>query len=129
VRWNGADRITTLIHNSELSATIPAGDLVAAGPASVTVFTPPPDGDGESLLATFQVYSSYPVPALTRIDPDLVLRSENTGLFTVTGTDFVSGSVARWNGTDQTTKVESSTRLTFPLSGSSCGRSCGRYGL
>ena len=42
VRWNGADRTTTVVSATQLTAAIPAGDLVAGGAAQVTVFNPSP---------------------------------------------------------------------------------------
>lgn len=38
VRWNGTDRATTFVSSTELSAAIPAADIVAGGTATVTVF-------------------------------------------------------------------------------------------
>jgi len=53
VRWNGADRPTTLVCPTRLSATIPASDLSAAGTANVTVFNPAPAGGTSSGLTFF----------------------------------------------------------------------------
>ncbi len=53
VRWNGADRPTTLLCPTRLSATIPASDLSTAGTAMVTVFNPAPGGGTSSGLAFF----------------------------------------------------------------------------
>ena len=44
VRWNGAERPTTFVSSTKLSAAIPAGDIAIAGTAQVTVFTPTPAG-------------------------------------------------------------------------------------
>ena len=44
MRWNGADRATTYVSPTQLTAVIPATDLVMAGTAQVTVFNPPPGG-------------------------------------------------------------------------------------
>jgi hypothetical protein len=44
LRWNGADRATTFINARELRAQIPASDLLAAGAAHVSVFSPGPGG-------------------------------------------------------------------------------------
>ncbi len=52
VRWNGADRPTTLVCPTRLSATIPAADLTSSGTAAVTVFNPAPGG-GTSPDLTF----------------------------------------------------------------------------
>src|ERR1043166_1421528 len=40
VLWNGATRATTFVSSSRLTAAIPAGDVAAAGSASVTVRNP-----------------------------------------------------------------------------------------
>jgi hypothetical protein len=40
VRWNGADRVTTFVSNTQLTAAILAADIASAGTASVTVFNP-----------------------------------------------------------------------------------------
>jgi len=44
VRWNGADRATTYVSPTQLTAVIPATDVATAGSARVTVFNPPPGG-------------------------------------------------------------------------------------
>ena len=44
VRWNGADRTTTFVSATQLTAAIPASDIAAAGTAQVTVFDPTPGG-------------------------------------------------------------------------------------
>jgi hypothetical protein len=50
VRWNGSDLATTYVSDTQLTASIPATDIQAAGTAQVTVFTP---GAGESNAQTF----------------------------------------------------------------------------
>ncbi len=61
VRWNGADRATTFIGASRLTAAISAADVAALGTAQVTVFTPAPGG-GTSAALTFTI---APPPELT----------------------------------------------------------------
>ncbi len=67
VRWNGADRTTTVGSATQLSATIPAADLASAGTASVTVFNPTPGG-GTSGAVTFTITSpcSYAIAPTTQ---------------------------------------------------------------
>ena len=57
VRWNGADRSTTYVNSTQLTAAITAADIATAGTASVTVFNPAPGG-GTSNAQTFTVASS-----------------------------------------------------------------------
>ena len=54
-RWNGADRPTTFVSNTSLTATISASDLTNEGIAAVSVFNPAPGG-GVSNVSEFFVY-------------------------------------------------------------------------
>lgn len=56
VRWNGADRTTNYVSATQLTASITAADIAAAGTASVNVFTPAPGG-GLSNVANVTVLS------------------------------------------------------------------------
>jgi 6-phosphogluconolactonase len=70
VRWNGADRPTTLNPNSEneiLLAQISASDIAAAGTATVTVFNSA--GGGTSNSATFTVTTGVVNPQSIAADP------------------------------------------------------------
>jgi hypothetical protein len=78
VRWKGADRTTTYVNSTKLTAAILASDIAAAGTASVTVFNLAPGG-GLSNAVSFlvgtskKVYlplvvKSLPAPVLNAID-------------------------------------------------------------
>jgi uncharacterized protein (TIGR03437 family) len=56
-RWNGANRTTNFVSNTQLSAQIPASDLMTLGPATITVFNPAPGG-GASNALSFNVTAS-----------------------------------------------------------------------
>ncbi len=71
VRWNGADRPTTLDSNSLgsiLTAQISASDIAAAGTAAVTVFNPAPGG-GSSNSSTFTITPGGVDPKSIVVDP------------------------------------------------------------
>jgi hypothetical protein len=51
VRWKGADRPTTFVSNTTLTAAIPAGDVATIGTAPVTVFNPTPGGGSSAGLS------------------------------------------------------------------------------
>ncbi|MGH9853221.1 MAG: BACON domain-containing protein, partial [Blastocatellia bacterium] len=57
VRWNGANRTTNFVSNTQLSTQIPASDLMTLGPATITVFNPAPGG-GASNALSFNVTAS-----------------------------------------------------------------------
>ena len=50
VRWNGANRPTTVLRTTLLQATILATDILTPGTAQVTVFSPAPDGGTSTAL-------------------------------------------------------------------------------
>ena len=54
VQWHGADRTTTFVSFTRLTAAIPASDIAASGTTAVTVFNPTPGG-GTSSGTTFTV--------------------------------------------------------------------------
>jgi hypothetical protein len=58
VRWNGADRPTTFVSANQLQAQIPATDILSAGTAQVTVFTPTPGG-GTSSARTVNINETF----------------------------------------------------------------------
>jgi hypothetical protein len=62
VNWNGAVLATTFVSGSQLTATVPAGDIATAGTASVTVVNPAPGG-GASNVQYLSVTKATAPPA------------------------------------------------------------------
>jgi hypothetical protein len=70
VDWNGAARATSFVSSSQLTASILAADIAAAGTASVTVVNPAPGGGASNVVffpvaaprtaAAFSTLSTYP---------------------------------------------------------------------
>ena len=112
VRWNGSDRVTTYVNDTQLSASIPAADIATAGSASVTVFNPAPGG-GTSNAATFSI--NHPAPTITSLNPASAIAGGSAFALTVNGTNFVSGSVVRWNGSDRVTTYVNDTQLSASI--------------
>jgi hypothetical protein len=112
VRWNGNPRPTTFVSSTQLTAAIPASDVATAGTANVTVFNPVPGG-GESGAVTFTI--NNPAPTISSISPATAVAGSGNFTLTITGTNFVNGSVVRWNGSDRTTTFVSSTQLTAAI--------------
>lgn len=82
----------------------------------VTSFDLP--GGGALKLNIGQPVVSNPVSVITTLSPSQVL-SGNPGLtLTVNGSNFISGSVVRWNGSDRVTTFVSSTQLTAAITAS-----------
>ncbi|MFN0108752.1 MAG: IPT/TIG domain-containing protein [Blastocatellia bacterium] len=110
VRWGGANRSTTFISNAQLTAAIPASDLISAGSISVTVFNPAPAG-GASNALMFTVSLPNPVPAITSLTPNTAVEGSAAFTLTVNGSGFVNSSVVRWDGQNRQTEFVSATQL------------------
>ena len=115
VRWNGSDRTTTFVSSTQLTASITASDIATAGTATVTVFNPTPGG-GTSGGLSFSI--NNPVPSATSLSPSSATAGGAAFTLTVSGSNFVSGSKVRWNGSDRTTNYVSSTQLTASITAS-----------
>jgi hypothetical protein len=113
VRWNGANRATTFVSATQLTATISPADIATAGTAQVTVFNPAPGG-GASNAQSFSI--TNPVPATTNLTPNPVMAGGAGFTLTVTGTNFVTSSVVRWNGANRPTTYISPTQVTAAIS-------------
>ncbi len=114
LRWNGANRPTTVISPNQLTAQIPASDVASVGAASVTIFTPPNTagaGGGASNVLPFTITAPAPAPQLVSINPNSANAGNPAFVLTVTGTNFAGTSVVRWNGSNRPTTFLSSTQL------------------
>ena len=118
VRFDGSDRTTTYVSGTELTIPVYASDMGEATTFDVTVFNPTPGG-GESNARTFTVEND--VPTIDTIDPTSKLIGSDAFTLTVTGTNFVAGSVVRFDGSDRTTTYVSGTELTIPVYASDMG--------
>lgn len=113
VRWNGADRATTVVSSTVLEAAITAGDLANQGTANVTVFNPTPGG-GTSNALQFTVNPApqpNPTPSITSLSPSSTNAGGAQFTLTVNGSSFASTAVVRWNGLDRTTTFVSPTQV------------------
>ena len=110
VRWNGVALTTTFVSATQLTAAVPAADVASGASVPVTVFNPAPDGGTSPTPQTFTV--NNPAPVLTAISPSTQDAGGAAFTLTLTGSNFVSGSVVDWNGTALTTTFGSGTQLT-----------------
>jgi hypothetical protein len=96
VRWNGADRPTTFVSASQLTASIPSSDIAAAGTAQVTVFNPIPGG-GTSNAQTFNMSGNARVvgtpPISTATIQEAYDISPTGGIVQIQALDFIENLV------------------------------------
>ncbi|NLE44894.1 MAG: DUF11 domain-containing protein [Chloroflexi bacterium] len=115
VRVDGQPLDTTFVSRNQLTVTIPAANLDAAGLITVSVYNPAPGG-GVSGVLTFAV-ENYP-PEIDHLTPSSALAGGQPVSVTVSGGGFSDGpygSVVQWNGADQTTDYRNRNRLEFTL--------------
>ncbi|HTC65046.1 MAG TPA: hypothetical protein VK709_19550 [Candidatus Saccharimonadales bacterium] len=102
VQWTSPSNVlttlpTTFNSASQLTATVPPADFLAAGTAKVNVFTLGPGGGASS-----QISFTITGPAITSVSSSATSNnatpscSPSNITLTVTGTDFVAGSVVKW---------------------------------
>jgi hypothetical protein len=113
VRWNGADRVTTFVNATQLTAQITAADITSSGTASVTVFNPAPGG-GTSGAQNFSI--NNPVPGLTSLSSTSAVVGDIGFTLTVHGFNFVSSSGVRWNGSSRSTSFVDASTVTATIS-------------
>jgi hypothetical protein len=128
VQWNNSNRVTTFVSATQLTAAITAADIATVGSASVQVFTPTVIISGAhgaraqgvvsgvtSNALTFTINAANPVPTLTAISPTLTGAGGAAFTMTLTGTNFISGSMAQWKGSARVTTFVSATQLTAAI--------------
>jgi hypothetical protein len=101
-------RTTSFVSATQVTAAIPASDIVTVGNAQVTVVSPSPGG-GTSSPISFTIEN--PVPVLSSLSPAKVLAGSAAFELTVNGSAFASGATVRWNGSPRATTYVSATQL------------------
>ncbi len=112
VRFEGADRATTFVNATRLTAQIPASDLVNGGVFQIKVVNPSPGG-GLSNPVNFTV--NNPTPTVSSLSPASAQAGGLPLSLTVNGTNFINGSVVNFGGAARTTTFVNSTLLTAQI--------------
>lgn len=112
VRWNGADKPTTLVSPTRLTATISAADITTAGTATVTVSSP----GGTSSPTSFTITPARVIANITAVSPTAAEAGANAFALNIYGTNFLSNSLVRWNNVARPTTLVSPTQITAVIS-------------
>ncbi len=122
VQWNGQNRPTTFVRSSQVTASITAADIAAAGKVFVNTLNPPRSSNDNGLSNSIAFVinpASNPVPTVTSISPTSAKAGSGDFTLTVAGTNFLApaggmgGSVVQWNaGAQQTSLTPSSVTST-----------------
>jgi hypothetical protein len=114
VRWNGADRQTTVLSATQLRAAITAADIANAGIASVVVVNPSPSA-GASAAATFRIKQSP--PRITLSSPTAIQAGSSFFTLTLSGSNFDPSAAVLWNGAPRQTIFVNSTTIRANIGG------------
>ena len=124
VNFGGSAPATTFINSAQLTAAIPAASIASTGTPAVTVTNPAPGG-GTSKAMYFTITSgtiTAPVPTIQVLFPTCIPAGEPSFQLQVAGpypgSNFVTGSVVRWNGSDRPTTSDAINGLVAQISAS-----------
>ncbi|BDI28913.1 hypothetical protein CCAX7_009640 [Capsulimonas corticalis] len=106
----GPDQLTPdTVSPTQLTVTVPAGEIVNIGPITISAVNPDPV-TGSSNTQTFTVMT--PVPVLASVAPSAIVAGSPDTTITLTGQNFRSASTAQWNGAPLATTLMSPASLT-----------------
>lgn len=111
VRWNGANLSTTFVNANQLTASVPASDIAAAGTFPVTVFNS--SSNQTSNPATFT--ANNPIPTITSLVPNSAIAGGSAFPLTVNGGSFAAGAQVLWNGSPRVTTLINSGQVTAAI--------------
>ena len=113
VNFNGSPVTTTFVSATQLTATIPASDVLTAGTALITVTDP--DQQTSNAIAFSITGSNNPAPIITSLQPSTAVAGSPQFTLTVNGTGFISSSVVFFASNARATTFVSSTQLTATI--------------
>jgi uncharacterized protein (TIGR03437 family) len=106
VNWNGTPEPTTFVSTTQLTASIPASAIVAAGSAAISVTNP-------STAASASVpFTIDALPVIASLSPASAIAGGAAFTLTVNGSNFTPGATVKWNSTALATSFVSSIQLT-----------------
>jgi len=113
VDFNGTPVTTAFVSATQLTATIPANDVLTAGTALITVTNP--DQQTSNAIAFSITGSNNPAPVITSLKPSTAVAGSPQFTLTVNGTGFISSSVVYFASNARATTFVSSTQLTATI--------------
>jgi trimeric autotransporter adhesin len=109
VLWNGTAVPTTFVNSTTLQVSLTADQVKSLGSAQITVNNPGPGGTTTTPVAVV----IYPLPTVSSVTPSSIpVGYPSSVQITVTGTNFLSGSVVLLDTAPLATTYVSATTLT-----------------
>ena len=116
VTWGGTPLVTQWVSLSQVKATVPAGNLGAAGTVPIGVQNTLSSVTYKSNTVSFSVQN--PAPTITGLTPSSLGAGSSAQWVTITGTNFVNGASVTWGAVTKsgsTVSVVSPTALSVSL--------------
>ena len=110
VSVGGTNRTTTFVDSSHVTTQILSSDILTPGTLSITVTNPTPSSR-TSDPATLTILAKN-AAIIQSIDPTQVVEKSGQFTLSITGTGFMSGVKAQWNGSNRITTLLDSQHLT-----------------
>jgi N-acetylneuraminic acid mutarotase len=119
VNFNGIPLSTTFSAPGNMTAVIPASDLLVPGSYPITVTSPDTVGAVSNAVAfTVNGSTSNPVPSITSLLPNSLVAGTKPQELTIDGTGFLASSTVTYNGIAHTPAYVSANQLTISLTSS-----------
>src|SRR6476646_385880 len=109
ILWDGIALSTSVVSNTQLTASVTAEQIAASGTVSIRVMKSDTTTSSAKLLTI--TGTSQPTFSLTSISPSCVAAGSPEFTLSATGVGFVSGDVITLNGTAITTTFDSATQV------------------
>lgn len=110
VTVGGTAEATTYVSSSQLTATVPAGQVASGAELAVSV-----SNGSSSSTSAVSLEVDNPAPVISSISPNTGLAGAASAVVTVTGTGFVPSTVINVNGSARTTTYINSTQVSVAL--------------
>ena len=109
---NGSLRTTTFVSDTQLTASLTAGDFVSASPLLLNAVNPQPGGGASGTIA---LVVANPAPTIASVSPSALNAGSAATTVTIAGTGFVAGTGVLVNGASRPTTVVNATAMTVAL--------------
>ena len=120
VNFDGTPRPTTLVSALQLTAAIPASAIASAGTVAVSVTNSAPRGSSNAVSFTISG-GTNPVPVISVLSPSGAPAGAGAFSLWISGSNFVAGSIVRWNGSDRATSFVDADDLEAQISATDVG--------
>ena len=118
VIFNTRPEATTFVSPTQITAIIPASELVTPEQGSITVESSSQENAEVSAAATLYVLQPAPDPTVTSLAPSSAIVGSPGFTLTVNGSNFTVASVVLWGGVPVPTTITPSNQLTASISAS-----------